>query len=377
MSHEFRLPDIGEGLTEADIVHWFVAVGDEVAVDQPVVEIETAKTTVEIVATHPGTLAAQGGAVGDTVSVGDILFVVGGSGETPSTTAVAAPPDDTTPETPAAPPPHPPASEPAPADAGVRAMPIVRKLAKERGIDLATVVGSGPGGAITRADLDGAHAPATHHLTPMSRIRKAIADHMTQSWTTIPHVTVQAEVRAEALLDARSASGIPIEALVGQVALPLLVTYPEFNARFHTEGVEYRTDRHLGFAVDTEDGLIVVVVRNADQQTTTEVGDAFAALADAAHSGSLSPGDTVGQTFTISNIGALGGGHGTPIIPLGTSAIVSIGRAKPSPVVEDGVLGVGMVAPLDLSYDHRLIDGGLGQRFLADLVAGLESIELD
>lgn len=370
MSHEFRLPDIGEGLTEADIVHWFVEVGDDVAVDQPVVEIETAKTTVEIVATHAGTLTSRGGAVGDTVTVGDILFVIGGSGDEPIETLTPATPIATQSAV------HTAAPAPSPAAVGIRAMPIVRKLAKERGIDLSTVAGTGPGGAITRADLDGAHTPAAPELTPMTRIRKAIADHMTESWTTIPHVTVQAEVRAEALLEARSASGIPIEALVGQVALPLLAAYPEFNARFHTEGVEYRTVRHLGFAVDTPDGLIVVVVRNADEQSTAEVGVAFTALADAAHSGGLSPGDTVGQTFTISNIGALGGGHGTPIIPLGTSAIVSIGRAKASPVVEDGELTVGMVAPLDLSYDHRLIDGGLGQRFLADLVAALEAIEV-
>ena len=372
MSHEFRLPDIGEGLTEADIVHWFVEVGDDVAVDQPVVEIETAKTTVEIVATRAGTLTARGGDVGDTVAVGDILFVVGGADETPSMAPTPAAETETVSTTPA-----PPSPATTHTPTGVQAMPIVRKIAKERGIDLSKVTGTGPGGAITRADLDSAdgEAPASDR-TPMTRIRKVIADHMTESWTTIPHVTVQAEVRAEALLEARSASGAPIEALVGHVALPLLDTYPEFNAAFHDDGVDYRSTRHLGFAVDTEDGLIVVVVRDADQKSTAEVGKAFSELAEAAHSGTLKPGDTVGQTFTISNIGALGGGHGTPIIPVGTSAIVSIGRAKQTPVVEDGELVVGMVAPLDLSYDHRLIDGGLGQRFLGDLVAGLELLDL-
>lgn len=372
MSHEFRLPDIGEGLTEADIVHWFVEVGGDVAVDQPVVEIETAKTTVEIVATRAGTLTARGGDVGDTVAVGDILFVVGGADEAPRTAATPTATSEAVSATPATQARATTTRTPT----GVRAMPIVRKIAKERGIDLSKVVGTGPGGVITRADLDTADAAPASDRTPMTRIRKAIADHMTESWTTIPHVTVQAEVRAEALLEARSASGTPIEALVGHVALPLLDTYPEFNAAFHDDGVDYRSARHLGFAVDTEDGLIVVVVRDADQKSTAEVGKAFSELAEAAQSGTLKPGDTVGQTFTISNIGALGGGHGTPIIPVGTSAIVSIGRAKQTPVVEDGELVIGMVAPLDLSYDHRLIDGGLGQRFLGDLVAGLESVDL-
>ena len=133
---------------------------------------------------------------------------------------------------------------------------------------------------------------------------------------------------------------------------------------------------HLGFAVDTEAGLMVIVVRDADELNLKELTEEFERLAEAAMNRTITPDEATGQTFTISNIGALGGGHGTPIIPLGTSSIVSIGRAKQQPVVEDGELAIGLVAPIDLSYDHRLIDGALGQRFLADLVKGLESPDL-
>ena len=129
----------------------------------------------------------------------------------------------------------------------------------------------------------------------------------------------------------------------------------------------------LGFAVDTEAGLIVVVVREADQLSTSELATEFERLARSAHERTITLDEITGQSFTISNIGALGGGHGTPIIPLGTSSILSIGRAKEQPVVEDGELAVGLVAPVDLSYDHRLIDGALGQRFLNDLLTSLET----
>ena len=261
-------------------------------------------------------------------------------------------------------------------------MPIVRKLAKEKGIDLATVTGSGAGGAITRADVAAAAAVGgtsvrSDDLVPLSRTRQAIADHMTESWTTIPHVTVQAEVRAEQLLAARAIredDPLPLESLIAQAVIPLLKEYREFNAEYVDRSVAYKSRIDLGFAVDTEAGLVVVVVKDADQLSNQELTTEFERLATAAQDRTITLDEITGQTFTISNIGALGGGHGTPIIPLGTSAIVSIGRAVPRPVVEDGLVAVGLVAPLDLSYDHRLIDGSLGQRFLADLVDMLASI---
>ena len=261
--------------------------------------------------------------------------------------------------------------------AGVKAVPAVRKLAKDLGVDLATVAGSGPHGAITRDDVksaaEGEPDPAASEMTtPLSSVRKAIANHMTESWTTIPHVTVQAEVRAEALV-AGLRSGASIETQMAEAVLPLLEEFPEFNGRYEDDALVTRTQRHLGFAVDTEAGLLVAVVRDADRFDLDALGEEIERVQTAARSGTLVPDEAIGQTFTISNIGALGGGHGTPIIPLGTSAIVSIGRATDQPIVEAGRITAGMVAPLDLSYDHRIIDGGLGQRFLAALVDRLET----
>ncbi|MEN8237622.1 MAG: dihydrolipoamide acetyltransferase family protein [Actinomycetota bacterium] len=378
MTHEFRLPDIGEGLTEADIIEWFVDVGDDVAVDQAIVEIETAKTTVEITATVSGTIVRLAGSAGDTVTVGDVLFVIGDDSSQPTADSSQPTADSSQPSTisrqqePVAVAGHAPTRT-----VRVRAMPIIRKLAKERGIDLASITGTGPGGAVTREDIDGAVDDTTDaDLEPMTSKRRAIARHMSESWATIPHVSVQADVRAESMLDARDLPDgrtASLESIVGLAVMPLLKRYREFNAVVRGDAVEYREHCNLGIAVDTDGGLMVVVVRDSDALSPPELDAEIARLAEAAKAGTLSPDEAIGQTFTISNIGALGGGHGTPIIPMGTSAILSVGRARQVPVVDNGEIAVGLVAPIDLSYDHRLIDGSLGQRFLSDLVQTLES----
>jgi len=374
---DFRLPDIGEGLTEAEIVQWFVSVGDTVAVDQAIVEVETAKTVVEISSPYEGVVSRLGGNAGETIEVGEVLFVVGegDSAAAPPTPVEAAPtpPPDTNPPRSA---PDATASQTTGTEP-VRAMPIVRKLAREQGIDLTKVIGTGPGGSITRADISG-HVTAPTipgDLVALTPTRKAIAEHMAASWREIPHVTVQAELRAEAITAARESGDdrYAIESVVASRLLPLLREFPDFNARFTAEGVLQRSEYHLGFAVDTEAGLMVVVVKDADLMTIDELDAEFKRLATAAHERTITADEVSGQTFTISNIGALGGGHGTPIIPLGTTAILSIGKAEPSPVVVNDSIEVGLVAPLDLSYDHRVIDGGLGQRFLGSVVTALES----
>lgn len=378
MDHEFRMPDIGEGLTEAEIVSWLVEVGDTIAAGQSVVEVETAKTTVEIPATHGGVMRSLGGAPGDIVEVGDVLFVVadqegedGGNveGSIDSDGSTIAPsPEDREPATTSA-------SPPPPSSASIKAMPAVRRLARERGIDLATVTGTGPNGSITREDLDRPQITAAHH-DPLSPTRRAIAAHMSESWRTIPHVTVQADVRAERLLARRTTDDgtvVPLEAVVAECVVPLLRRHRWLNATFADGAAVVHDVIDLGFAVDTDAGLMVVVVRDAANLDTGAIGAELVRLAAAARDRSIAPDDVAGQTFTISNVGAVGGGHGTPIIPLGTSAILSIGRAELRPIVENGELAVGLVAPIDLSYDHRLIDGALGQRFLADVVSALES----
>ena len=386
MTHEFHLPDIGEGLTEADIIEWFVDVGTEVEVDQAIVEIETAKTTVEITATHAGTILRLGGSQGDTIAVGEILFVIGEEGsradynEAPSATSHQETQSSAVGEREPGDIPRHGGERAQPGNGGqppVRAMPIVRKLAKDRDIDISSIAGTGQGGAITRADVERASADHSGtELVAMGRKRRAIARHMSESWATIPHVTVQADIRAEGILKQREGGGaepIPVEAIVAQAVLPLLTRYRAFNAKVHNDAIEYRTMLNIGIAVDTAEGLMVVVVRDAEQFPLAGLGQEIQRLAQAAKDGTLQPDEAIGQTFTISNIGALGGGHGTPIIPMGTSAILSIGRAKQIPVIEDNQLSIGMVAPIDLSYDHRLIDGSLGQRFLSDLVDALES----
>jgi pyruvate dehydrogenase E2 component (dihydrolipoamide acetyltransferase) len=231
---------------------------------------------------------------------------------------------------------------------------------------------------VTRADLETQPTASTEQLDmiPLSRTRQTIANHMAKSWRTIPHVTVQAELRAGSLLASRATpdgESLPLEAVISQVVMPLLQTYPEFNAEYTDGAMAVKPGIHMGFAVDTEAGLIVVVVRNADRLSVSELAAEFGRLAQAARKRTITLEEITGQTFTISNIGALGGGHGTPIIPLGTSSIMSIGRATQQPVVIEGELAIGLVAPIDLSYDHRLIDGSLGQRFLSDLISGLES----
>lgn len=367
------MPDIGEGLTEAEILNWYVEVGETVEVDQILVEVETAKTAVDIPSPFTGTITSIHFKEGETVEVGDILFIVDGTAPD-STVDPVGPPTKSKPAKTAVT-----SAEPMRSSGRPRVMPIIRKLAGERGIDISTMVGSGPGGAITRGDLDtesGASEPATNPRA-LSRTRRTIADHMTESWRTIPHVTVQAEMRAEELMSRRASDSqkmLPIEALVAEAAIPLLQAYPEFNSAFVDGGMTVRPHVNLGFAVDTEAGLIVVVVKNADELSTSALGVEFERLARSAQERTIALDEITGQSFTISNIGALGGGHGTPIIPLGTSSIVSIGRAKEQPVVDDGELAVGLVAPVDLSYDHRLIDGALGQRFLNGLVASLEMI---
>jgi len=376
MANEFRLPDIGEGLTDAEIVEWHVKVGDEVAADQGLVDMETAKAVVEITSPFAGVVLYVGGDKGDTVNVGDVLFVVGEAGdEWEQVESQESRVESQTPEL----------SATAAQVPTVKATPMIRKLARDEGVDLATIAGTGGGGAITRADVlasAGTTAPlddSREERVQMSRMRRTIAANLTRSWQEIPHVTVSASVEAARLLEAhrtlKQDGQIPLEALIAKAALPLLAQFPEFNASLDGDDVILKKHYDLGFAVHTEEGLLVVVTRDSDQKSTLDLGGEIAGLAAKAKDRKLQPDDVAGQTFTISNIGALGAGGGTPIIPLGTTAIVSIGRAVDSPVVRDGEIAVALVAPINLSYDHRLIDGALGQQFLAGFVRNLEHID--
>ncbi|HJS71503.1 MAG TPA: dihydrolipoamide acetyltransferase family protein [Acidimicrobiia bacterium] len=451
MARDFRLPDIGEGLTEAEIVRWLVAVGDEVQADQPIVEVETDKAVVEIPTPYAGTVISLGGSEGDVVAVGSVLVTIGAAEELEGPGAEPAA-DQTGTGAPSDPEPivgtlggevETLSARPSPGQGlpvPVQALPIVRKLARDNEVDLTSIEGSGPGGRITREDVETAIAaragsaptsppmtpappvtvappevvPAHHqgpehavhdvavgaghgvsdeHLglaepkapsmppgeerRPISRLRRTISANMAKSWAEIPHVTTFDDVDATRLLEVRKALGerhgakIPLEALVVKAVLPALDQFPEFNASLEGDDLVLHAGRDIGIAVDTPDGLLVAVIRGAEQKSVMELADEVRRLGEGAKARSLTPAELSGQTFTVSNIGAVGGGHGTPIVPYGTIAILSVGMARPRPVVSGQDIAVAPVMPLSLSYDHRVIDGAVGRRFMTLVLENL------
>ncbi|MGA7270144.1 MAG: dihydrolipoamide acetyltransferase family protein [Acidimicrobiia bacterium] len=440
MAKEFRLPDIGEGLTEAEVVRWVIPVGGTVDVDETVVELETDKAVVEIPSPYGGVVLHHGAAEGEVIEVGDVLVVVGEAGEewaeaTPGGVETApeaeeevesdAEVDDTDGAEPSrtetAPEPAPivgtlseraeelPVREETarPSTTSVKALPLVRKMAREMGVDLTAVTGSGPDGRVTRDDVISAaqHSgvePSAPSVTPvpsmptppvatvpagerpapqrrqLSKLRRTIAANMSASWSEIPHVTTFDEVDATRLMAMREALGrrhevrIPMEALVVKAVTPVLTAFPEFNASLEGEELVLHSRQDIGIAVDTPDGLLVAVIRNADRRSVLALAQEVRRLGGAARERKLGADELRDQTFTVSNIGALGGGFGTPIVPPGTAAILSVGRVTDRPVVRDGRVEIAPVMPVSLSYDHRIIDGGLGRRFMAMLLENLE-----
>ncbi|MDX1690703.1 MAG: dihydrolipoamide acetyltransferase family protein [Acidimicrobiia bacterium] len=381
MAFEFHLPDIGEGLAEAVVVRWVVSVGERVGLDEPIVELETDKAVTEIPAPRAGVVLHHGAAEGETIEVDDLLVVIGEEGETWSPDA---PTVDVAIETS-------PADEPPPEAAPIvgtldegtdriEALPAVRRLATELGVDLAAVSGTGPGGRITRGDVEAvAEDAGPTRRERMSPTRRAIARNLQRAWQEIPHVWTYADAAAGPLLEKREALAVPgvplpIEALVAEAVLPLLAEYPAFNASVDGDAIVYREHYDLGVAVDGPEGLVVAVVRSADSLDGHDLAAEIVRLAEAVRDRSIDAADLRGQTFTLSNIGAVGGGYGTPIVPLGTTAILSLGRATDRAVVRDGSVVAERRMPLTLAYDHRAIDGALGRRFLGAVVDAIEGL---
>lgn len=384
MPLEFRLPDIGEGLTEATVVRWLVPVGGEVGMDQPMVEMETDKAVVEIPAPRAGVVLHHGAADGVTIAVDEVLVVIGDPGEewTPGQASDSAPGRIEAEPAPIVGTLEEAESIEGPSAAPVRpeALPLVRRLAATLGVDLSSVPASGPGGRIEREDVEAAaQAAGPSERVRLSPTRIAIARNMTRSWGEIPHVTTYGEAAAEQMLaerkrrESESGQPVPFEALLMFRVAPLLQRHPEFNAAVDGDDVLYRKAYDIGFAVDTPSGLMVAVVRDVDRLPLQSIAQEVGRLAAAAKDRKLMMDEMRGATFTISNIGAVGGGFGTPIIPYGTSAILSIGRADERPVVRGGELAVGREFPLSLSYDHRIIDGAGGRAFMASLIDSIES----
>jgi len=262
MAREFRLPDVGEGLTEVEVVRWMVRVGETVAADAPLVELETDKALMEMPSPQAGVLLYQGAPEHTKLAVGEILAVFGEAGEIYQ---------------PAASPP----AEPVPpivgrldrpvVTIGTQALPAVRKLAGELGVDLTSVQGSGPGGRITEQDVRGVAAPSDGERVRMSPTRRAIAANLTRSWREIPHVTTFAGADATNLLFARQTLGVPLEALLVRAVLPLLDSHPEFNSRVEGEDLVLVRRRDIGVAIDSPEGLVVAVIRQAETKSIQEL----------------------------------------------------------------------------------------------------------
>ncbi len=432
---DFLLPDLGEGLTDAEIVTWLVSVGDQVAIDQPVVEVETAKASVEVPVPFAGKVSRLFGRPGDRIPVGSPLIAVE---EISVAQAGAHPWTDELPES----------SEysgnvligygtssparrrdrsrrssasPASADLAMEAglppttrgantvqpdgvlgnghsqtsgrhlvatsviSPVVRKLARDRGIDLATVRPSDPSGVIRRCDIEAIQTgaarprpeaaappvPAGVERVPLVGLRKAMADKLSLSRRVIPEATVWVDVDATGLLDARRAlnaarPGEPVSvlALVSRFCVLGLRRFRELNSRITDDAIEIFADINLGFAAQTPRGLMVPVVAGAQALTTRQLSAALTARTESARGGSLTPTELTGGTFTVNNYGVFGVDGSAAIINHPEVAILGIGRIIDRPWVHDGQLSVRKVSQLTLAFDHRACDGGIAGGFL-------------
>jgi 2-oxoisovalerate dehydrogenase E2 component (dihydrolipoyl transacylase) len=435
---EFRLPDVGEGLTEADIVTWRVKPGDTVTLNQIIVDIETAKAVVELPSPYAGVVAALLVPEGQTVDVGTPIIAVDVPGaeskqrETdPSMIAAAGP----HPSSEDLVPPVPPAEErqavlvgygvkagattrrarKAPAGNGpvadpgmsrksangtagghpsVLAKPPVRKLARELGVDLGRLAGSGPGGSITRDDVQqAASAPGLPQVPaappglreeriPIRGVRKHTAAAVSASARQAPHVTEFLQVDVEATVEAAGRlrelpefAGVRVSPLllVARALLVAVARHPMINSTWDEDAQEIVVKHYvnLGIAAATERGLVVPTIKGADGLGLPALARALAGLAETARAGQASPADLSGGTITITNVGVFGVDAGTPIITPPEAAILAFGQIKDAPWVVDGQLAVRKVTTLSLSFDHRIVDGDLGSAVLRDIGAML------
>ena len=349
MAYEFKLPDLGEGLTEGEIARWLVSEGQEIGEDDPLVEIQTDKTTVEIPSPAAGTVTSILVEEGKVVPVGTVLVVIGGDSDGGARTETAAPA----------------ASQPKPAAKG-RATPLVRKIAQELGVDLDSLNGTGPQGRITEEDVRGAAAPREGRREPLRGVRRVIAEHMARAHQEVPAVTWVEECNF---------TGIELAVLVPIVLKAVaesLQEFPELNARLERDEIVFLDRYDLGVAVQTDAGLLVPVVRNCDSRSIDELGAEVRRLAESARAGKLAPEELRGSTFTVSSAGKLGGLLQTPIVNHPEVAILSIGRIGERPVVRDGVVVAAKIGYLSLTFDHRVVDGARAAEFGLDVIRRLE-----
>jgi pyruvate dehydrogenase E2 component (dihydrolipoamide acetyltransferase) len=442
---EFRLPDLGEGLTEGEILQWLVAVGDEVTLNQPIVEVETAKAAVEVPSPFAGTVTALLHEAGETIDVGTPIIRIdtgGAGGDQPPRddvadalvpTAVAENPPGAASATGS---PEPPArtsvlvgygprhgaavrrprrqgrpvvekdgiTEPpvlgrsresgvavgdrarAAAQQGALAKPPIRKLAKDLGVDLTGIHGTGPGGIVTREDVQaaspdanaGVAAPGDEQRIPIKGVRKHTAAAMVASAFTAPHASTYLTVDVTPTMELRSRlAALPDFAelkvspllLVARALLNAVRRHPEINASWDEPAQEIVVRRrvNLGIAAATPRGLIVPNIKDAGSRSLPELAAALQELSTTAREGKTSPADLTGGTITITNVGVFGVDGGTPILNPGEAAILCVGAISERPWVHEGAVTVRQVCDLSLSFDHRMVDGQLGSEFLADV----------
>jgi 2-oxoisovalerate dehydrogenase E2 component (dihydrolipoyl transacylase) len=400
--HEFLLPDVGEGLEEAEIVTWHVAVGDTVHQNQVIVEIETAKSLVELPSPHEGTVSALLVAEGETAKVGAPIIAFGtASVGTPEPTGAAE-------ATARAPEPRPsvlvgygpseggstrrrrrteaPPPEVPPSDLRPRTKPPVRKLAKDLGVDLAAVSPSGPGGMVTREDVLQAGSPPpspeTTTRVPVKGVRKAIAAAMIESAFTAPHVTefVTVDVtRSVKLVERLKADGafegskVTLLLLVAKALLAAVREFPEINASWGDDEIVLHHEVNLGIAAATPLGLMVPNIKNAGNLSLPGLAAGLTDLVRTAREGRSTPEDMSRGTITITNIGVFGVDAGTPILNPGEAAILCMGAVRRTPWEYKGEVALRWTTQLALSFDHRLVDGELGSRALARVGRILEN----
>ncbi|HST17018.1 MAG TPA: dihydrolipoamide acetyltransferase family protein [Gaiellaceae bacterium] len=350
MAYEFKLPDLGEGLTEGEVARWLVAEGDEVAEDDPLVEIQTDKTTVEIPSPAAGPVSRILVAAGEVVPVGTVLVVIGGvDGGAPAPAAAAA------------------ASEQA---GRVQATPLVRRIASELGVDLESVPPTGPGGRITESDVRAAAGTSgtapEGRREPLRGVRRQIAQHLARAHAEIPAVTFVEEC---------DFTGVDLSLLLPLVLRATahsLREFPELNARLEGDEIVYLDRYDLGVAVQTDDGLVVPVVRGCDTRPVEELRADVDALAEKARAGTLAPEELRGSTFTVTSAGKLAGLFVTPLINHPEAGILGVHRIGPRPVVRDGEIVVRSVGNVSVTFDHRVVDGARAAAFTLAVIARLE-----
>ncbi|MEY9843277.1 dihydrolipoamide acetyltransferase family protein [Streptacidiphilus sp. MAP5-3] len=423
---EFALPDLGEGLTSGEIVRWLVAVGDVIAVDQPIAEVETAKAVVEVPCPYGGVVTTLAGPEGTEVPVGAPLITVAvsesatagvasgtssgsqdsGSGNVlvgygtshatgPRRRRVAHPGATTAATTAAATAPAQPVvvATPAPTrEAGAVAVisPLVRRFARESGVDLATVVGTGRDGLIMRGDVEKAvQAASSGPLQPSTAegefvafraATRVAAERFTRSRSEIPDATCWVDADATALLEAKAAVGVGVLPLFARICVAALAQYPALNASVELgpdgrpTGARRHGAVHLGFAASTDRGLVVPVVRDAQLRSTAGLAEEMARLTESARAGTLTPAELTGGTFTLNNYGVFGVDGSTPIINHPEAAMLGVGRIARKPwVVGDDELVVRSVVQLSFTFDHRVCDGATAGGFLRFVADAVES----